>query len=162
MGFKKVSGRVTLQFLSHFFFFFVLYVEGAVGQEEVGVGVVYKVRSEGHCGPGRSAAPPAVCLSWSVCGCVAGLQPFLFSDVCHLGMKSICPDIVLPSFSPPSACCKTKPCADLSPKDPAHSLFFHSSSGVQHHPKPRAFLKPFMICGLYKCLLLLSVTALIL
>lgn len=103
MGFKKASGRVT---------------EGAVGREEVGQGVVCKVRSEGH-----STAPPAVCLSWSVCGCVAGLQPFLFSDVCHLGMKSICPDVVLPSFSPPSACCKTKPCADLSPKDPAHSVF---------------------------------------
>lgn len=146
MGFKKVSGRVTWQFLAHFLYF--LYLGGAVGQEEVGEGVVYKVRSEGHfdSGLGHSTALPAVCLSWSVCGCVAGLQPFLFSDVCHLGMKSICPDVVLPSFNPPSACCKTKPCADLSPKDPAHSLFFHSSSGVQHHPKPYAFLKPFMIC----------------
>lgn len=40
------------------------------------------------------------------------------------------------------------------------TLFFHSSSGVQHHPKPCAFLKPFMICWLYKSRLLLSVTAL--
>lgn len=78
MGFKKVSGHVTWQFLAHFLYF--LYLGGAVGQEEVGEGVVYKVRSEGHfdSGLGHSTALPAVCLSWSVCGCVAGLQPFLF------------------------------------------------------------------------------------
>lgn len=84
---------------------------------------------------GRGTAPPAVCLSWPVCGCVAGLQPSLFSDVfpwsdVHLPWLCVA---LIPGMS---ACCKTKPCADLSPKDPAHSLFSYSSSGVQHHPKP--------------------------
>lgn len=75
-----------------------------------------------------STAPPAVCLSvcvdWPVCVCVAGLQPLLFSDMF--------PSEWRPSFLTFFFCCphfavwvhvaKTKPCADLSPKDPAHSL----------------------------------------
>lgn len=47
---------------------------------------------------GHGTAPPAVCLIWPVCVCVAGLQPWVFSDMCFLGMKSIFPDFVLPSF----------------------------------------------------------------
>lgn len=70
-----------------------------------------------------------------MCGCPGGLQPFSFSDMfpwndVHLPWHCVA---LIPGMI---ACCKTKPCADLSPKDPAHSLFSYSSSGVQHYPKP--------------------------
>lgn len=50
---------------------------------------------------------------------LAVLWPFLFSGSDD-NLSWLCVALI----SVMSACCKTYPCADLSPKDPAHSFFF--------------------------------------
>lgn len=82
----------------------------------------------------NGTSPPAVCLSWHACGCVAVLQPFLFSDVCFHGMTSTCPEYVLPSFLFWVHVAKQTHVQTSRLRTQLTLFFFHSSSGKQHLP----------------------------
>lgn len=121
-------------------------VEGFVTLEGVGEGVVSwgelgleagckesRPRDEHRCiqslnQHSHGTAPPAVCFCWPVClcgwfaACCVSLE--WCASVLILCGPCSCSECMLP----------IKPGADLSPKDPAHSIC--SSSGVQHHLKP--------------------------
>lgn len=90
---------------------------------QVGVGLGSRLRAQGNkwklfkslfqCQPLHSA--PCCLLELSL----AVLWPFLFS-----GSDDSLSFLCVALISVMSACCKTYPCADLSPKDPAHSFLF--------------------------------------
>lgn len=90
---------------------------------QVGVGLGSRLRAQGNkwklfkslfqCQPLHSA--PCCLLELSL----AVLWPFLFS-----GSDDSLSWLCVALISVMSACCKTYPCADLSPKDPAHSFLF--------------------------------------
>lgn len=90
---------------------------------QVGVGLGSRLRAQGNkwklfkslfqCQPLHSA--PCCLLELSL----AVLWPFLFS-----GSDDSLSWLCVALISVMSACCKTYPCTDLSPKDPAHSFLF--------------------------------------
>lgn len=99
---------------------------------------LYSSLSKGY---GSPCSLPELACVW-LCGCLAAFSVFRrvfpWNDV-HL------PRIHVALIAVLSACCNTTLCADLSPKDPAHCVFFPPTAPVEYKifPKPRVFLKLF-------------------
>lgn len=138
MHWKDLTNFKKQNCLLRFFSVQSVHLEEAGGRVvlQVGVGLGSRLRAQGNkwklfkslfqCQPLHNA--PCCLLELSL----AVLWPFLFSGSDD-NLSWLCVALI----SVMSACCKTYPCADLSPKDPAHSFFFpYSSDGQQFYSKP--------------------------
>lgn len=107
-------------------------------------------------------APPAVCArvcvsvresAWLACSLLC------FQKCVSLEWHPSWPWLCIAFIAGMSACCKAKPRADLSPKDPVHSLFLQL--GVQYPPKPCVLRHLFLVSWVYRRHLLLSMNVLV-